>query len=174
MYLIFIFALPFSALLLLNGFVVVVIKRAEKFRYTLSRRTRKIYSTATMMIAVNVAFVICNALAFIINAIEAAGSYSASVGNETLANNISAAQGDQQPWFYFLIDLSNLLVMMHCTVNFFIYFTFSKTFQNQCLALFKFSPFSRCALLGSQQTKFRRMLALSKVPFENRFQLTPL
>lgn len=142
MYFVFIFAVPFAALFLLNGLVVAVIRKAQKCRATLSRQRRTEYATATMMIMVTFIFLICNSLAFAVNAMEAFGG----IAYESVKNGTDVVAGVSPvhtPLFYFLIDLSNLLVMTHCTSNFFIYLAFCKRFRQQCRTLFTAPPRKR-------------------------------
>lgn len=167
MYFIFIFAIPFLVLSLVNCMVIMTIRRARRNRRQLTRQQRKEHATATMMILVACAYIACTSLAFVLNAMELWGASGgrevelppqvdfAAVSdiddetntvNDTLSvdsnfgpfDSLSSRGLDQAPkrttrrhsnLFYFLIDLNNLLVMIHCSVNFLIYYKFNRRFR---------------------------------------------
>lgn len=132
LYFVFIFALPFSALLIFNGLVSYTIRQARKQRLLLSRRQSKEHQTAAMMTIVVLVFLMCNSLAFVLNALEVfgvSGDNEDASGGSLMPLQGGALKPRHSHLFYFLIDANNLLIMVHCSFNFFIYYHFNQRFR---------------------------------------------
>lgn len=130
MYFVFMFAVPFSILVFLNGNVVRAVRQARSHRQALSRQQTKEQGTAVMMVSVAIVFLTCNLLAFVLNALEVFGGSGAQrvalPGGES-DNNGTAVR--HSSFFYVLVDFNNLLVMTHCSANFYVYYNFSERFR---------------------------------------------
>ncbi|XP_022239599.1 FMRFamide receptor-like [Limulus polyphemus] len=113
MYLLIMYFLPFLTLAVLNTFIWLTVKRANRDRQKLSLRQRKEISLATMLLCVVVVFFICNMTAFIVNILEYFDIYWSS-----------------------LTQFSNLLVTLNSSVNFIIYYNFGHKFKHTLFLLF--------------------------------------
>ncbi|GBP60918.1 FMRFamide receptor [Eumeta japonica] len=117
MYLVVMYALPFTALAALNVCIVRQVRRASRERARLSRSQRRELSLTTMLFAVVLVFFVCNLLPLVINTCE------------------SFFDG-QLERLDPLIKTSNLLVMINSSVNFVIYVIFGDKFKRVFLEMF--------------------------------------
>lgn len=106
MYGIFMTALPFSLLLILNSCIV----------YRLMRKSSRGIQgsdgdSAYMLVSVVALFLICNTPALAVNIIESAMTF------------------DERSTLMYLIDMSNFLVVLNSSANFLIYLVFSRKFR---------------------------------------------
>ncbi|XP_052737106.1 FMRFamide receptor [Bicyclus anynana] len=117
MYLVVMYALPFSALAALNAAIVRQVRRAQAERARLSRVQRRELGLATMLLVVVLVFFLCNLLPLVTNAFE-------------------VFLGDQFDNLDPLVKTSNLLVTINSSVNFVIYVIFGEKFKRVFLKMF--------------------------------------
>ncbi|KAK4881135.1 hypothetical protein RN001_004454 [Aquatica leii] len=128
-YLIFMYALPFGSLAVLNAAIYKQVRKANMERQRLSRLQRREIGLATMLLFVVLVFFICNLLPLVNNIIE---SFHFNMDQTTKVH---------------FIKTSNLLVTLNSSVNFIIYVIFGEKFKRLFLRLFCshgfFSPTGR-------------------------------
>ncbi|EAA01756.2 AGAP001862-PA [Anopheles gambiae str. PEST] len=114
LYMIFVYFLPFSLISFFNLMIYRQVRRANKERQRLSRSEKREIGLATMLICVVIVFLLCNLPAMMINIVEA--FYSVIIE--------------------YMVKVSNLLVTINSSVNFFIYVIFGEKFKRIFLLLF--------------------------------------
>ncbi|KAH7725493.1 Protein FRPR-19 [Aphelenchoides avenae] len=115
-YTLIMFAIPFSALIIVNTMVIIAIHRSRKVHAKLQmygdttrkQELAKEISTSCMLVAIVLAFLTCNTLAFVVNIMEKLEFYELYV---TFV-----------PW-------SNMLVMTNASINICIYCLFSDRYR---------------------------------------------
>ena len=113
MYLVFMYVVPFTSLAVFNLLIYREVKRANKERARLTRLQQKEIGLATMLMVVVLVFFLCNFLALVINVLEV---YKKN--------------------FFWLNNVSNLLVTINSSVNFIIYCIFGDKFKRIFFRLF--------------------------------------
>lgn len=122
MFLVTQFVVPFTILVILNGLIVATICRSRKRRMSLNRRERSEQRTATMIIIVVATFIICYALLFSLNIMEAIDAeWFYDVRNMVLA--------------FALNDISNLLVVANASTTIVVYYFFSSKYRNMLITM---------------------------------------
>lgn len=114
LYLVFIYFIPFSGLMLFNAMIYRQVRKANRERQRLSRTEKREIGLATMLFCVVIVFLGCNILALLVSSIEA------------------FTQEIYDPF----VKTSNLLVTINSSVNFIIYVTFGEKFKRIFLLLF--------------------------------------
>lgn len=117
-YLIFMYAVPFGSLAVLNAAIYKQVRKANMERQRLSRLQRREIGLATMLLFVVLVFFICNLLPLVNNIIE---SFHIQLDQITKVH---------------IIKTSNLFVTINSSVNFIIYVIFGEKFQRLFLRLF--------------------------------------
>ncbi|XP_063545824.1 FMRFamide receptor-like [Cydia strobilella] len=117
LYLLVMYAVPFTALAVLNAAIVRQVRRAQAERARLSRSQRRELSLATMLLVVVLVFFLCNLLPLVTN------SFEVFLGSEL--ERLDA-----------LVKTSNLLVTINSSANFLIYVLFGDKFKRVFLATF--------------------------------------
>uniref|UniRef100_A0A915IS85 G-protein coupled receptors family 1 profile domain-containing protein n=1 Tax=Romanomermis culicivorax TaxID=13658 RepID=A0A915IS85_ROMCU len=135
-YFLLMFFVPFCVLLFFNVATSLTLKKAQKNRSLLSRQQIKEQKTTYMMIGVVILFFICNFLALIVNSLDIIILEFCVRDNS--GDQIPTFCDKQKPlYFYFLADLSNLLIEMNSSANIFIYLSFSTAFRSHLKRLFR-------------------------------------
>ncbi|XP_073946802.1 FMRFamide receptor-like [Choristoneura fumiferana] len=117
LYLLVMYAVPFTLLAVLNAAIVRQVRRAQAERARLSRSQRRELSLATMLLVVVLVFFLCNLLPLVTNSCEV------FLGSEL--ERLDA-----------LVKTSNLLVTINSSANFLIYVLFGDKFKRVFLATF--------------------------------------
>ncbi|KRZ07344.1 FMRFamide receptor [Trichinella zimbabwensis] len=117
MYFFTVFGLPLFTLASVNCCIVHTIFRARRLRATMSRSQLRQHRLAVMMIVLVVIFFVSNTLAFVLNALEAAGFF----------DNMK----DDKYIFYCLMDVNNLLVEFNSSINLYLYLIFCRRFRTR-------------------------------------------
>ncbi len=113
LYLLVMYALPFTGLAAFNLMIYSAVKKAGRERQRLTRLQQKELGLATMLMAVVSVFFVCNALPFVLNVLEAAGCK-----------------------YVWLNNVSSLLVVFNSSANFIIYCIFGGKFKRIFFRLF--------------------------------------
>lgn len=114
------FLLPFVILVALNGFIIKTIFIAKRKRRKASRQQYRQHKTSIMILVVTCTFLVCNVLAFILNAMDAACLTSAKPPEYCM-----------ESYYDFMIDLNNVLVEINSSIPFLIFVSFSRCFRIQ-------------------------------------------
>ncbi|TMS38700.1 hypothetical protein L596_005363 [Steinernema carpocapsae] len=115
-YTLIMFAIPFTILIVVNTCVIAAVHRSRKVHSKLNmyddgmrkQELAKEISTSIMLVAIVLAFLICNTLAFVVNIMEKLG--------------LDELYGIAVPW-------SNMLVMTNACINICIYCMFSDKYR---------------------------------------------
>ncbi|VVC40276.1 7TM GPCR, serpentine receptor class w (Srw),GPCR, rhodopsin-like, 7TM,G protein-coupled [Cinara cedri] len=114
MYLVVMYIIPFSLLVVLNAAIYNQVRLANRERQRLSQLRKKEIGLATMLLCVVVVFLFCNFWALVANVTE-------------------SFYGKRIEW---LIQFSNLLVTINSSINFVIYVIFGEKFKRLFFKLF--------------------------------------
>uniref|UniRef100_A0A914ZV17 G-protein coupled receptors family 1 profile domain-containing protein n=1 Tax=Parascaris univalens TaxID=6257 RepID=A0A914ZV17_PARUN len=142
-YTLIMFAVPFTILIVVNTLVIIAVHRSRKVHAKLNvsddglrkQELAKEIATSVMLVAVVVAFLLCNTLAFVVNILEKL--------------DMSELYGDTVPW-------SNMLVMTNASINICIYCMFSDKYR-QLFSLYIRRCF--CCLKGNKDDSFQVILS---------------
>uniref|UniRef100_A0A5S6R5S2 G_PROTEIN_RECEP_F1_2 domain-containing protein n=1 Tax=Trichuris muris TaxID=70415 RepID=A0A5S6R5S2_TRIMR len=125
MYFFTVFGIPLLTLASVNCCIVNTIFRARRLRSTMSRSQLRQHRLAVMMVVLVLVFFISNALAFVLNALEAAGFFDNVMYDRYI--------------FYCLTDVNNLLIEFNSSINLFIYLIFCRRLRARFWYLFRCS-----------------------------------
>lgn len=112
MYLVVMYAVPFSLLAVLNARIAMQVRRAARERARLSRGRRRELGVACMLLGVVGVFFVCNLVPLVSNAVET-----------------FAGDGDPPALLDPLVQAGNLLVTLNSGVNFLVYVSFGRKFR---------------------------------------------
>ncbi|KFD49359.1 hypothetical protein M514_09722 [Trichuris suis] len=122
MYFFTVFGIPLLTLASVNCCIVNTIFRARRLRSTMSRSQLRQHRLAVMMVVLVLVFFVSNSLAFVLNALEAAGFF----------DNVKY----DRYIFYCLTDVNNLLIEFNSSINLFIYLIFCRRLRARFWYLF--------------------------------------
>lgn len=167
LYFLIVFLIPFILLAILNWQIIKTINVARQRRKT-NRKQNREYQTSVMMVVFTCAFLICNSLAFVLKAYDAACFQSQS---EKFCNIDDSL-------YTFLIDLNNLLVEFNSSIPFLVYVSFSSCFRQRFLRMLnKFYIFyynlTPCLINHRYQEK-HRLSSSYRISFTNNGITTQL
>uniref|UniRef100_A0A1I8AP54 G_PROTEIN_RECEP_F1_2 domain-containing protein n=1 Tax=Steinernema glaseri TaxID=37863 RepID=A0A1I8AP54_9BILA len=116
-YTLIMFAIPFTVLIVVNTCVIIAVHRSRKVHSKLNvyddevrkQELAKEISTSIMLVAIVLAFLCCNTLAFVVNIME---------------------KLDQYKMYSLTVPWSNMLVMTNACINICIYCMFSEKYRN--------------------------------------------
>lgn len=141
-YTLIMFAIPFTILIIVNTMVIFAVHRSRKVHAKLNmyddglrkQELAKEIATSVMLIAIVLAFLVCNTLAFIVNILEKLGLHE--------------LYGKAVPW-------SNMLVMTNASINICIYCMFSEKYRQ---LLWIYIRQCCCFVKSSKDDSFQMML----------------
>ncbi|KAI0224431.1 FMRFamide receptor [Lamellibrachia satsuma] len=132
LYSLFLFLLPLSLLIFLNGKLILALRRGRRMWRTLQVRQRKEQNLTTIPLAIVVVFFICATPALGVNVIDA---MHPNLGNS--------------PDFIMFLVIANLLVVLNSATNFIIYCLLGTKFRTRLLQL--------CHLTWCQTTSYKQV-----------------